>query len=226
MPSDRAPRSARRSPVVTVSDRSPRPQVRPVEVLASRAIQTPRLLLRPLAEGDRAEFIRVFRASLRHLERFSPLHVPGETDDQVFDRQLGLTAEGDARGKACRRVMIDRAGSIVGACNLNAIRRGLSWEADTNCWLAAGTEGVGYATEGMVGLLRHAFGDLPDGLGLHRVFAWVQSDNARSERLVERLGFERGGAEKSFLFAGGQWKLHERLVMTPDGFAARARLAG
>ena len=232
MPSDRAATAAAQDPSLTQAATQPatageRPAlapIRPVEVLPTGAIRTARLLLRPLAEDDRAEFIRVLRASRQHLETFSPLHMPDETDDQVFERQLSLTIDGETRGKACRRVVIDREGSIVGACNLNAIRRGLSWEADANCWLAAGAEGMGYATEGMVGLLRHAFADLPDGLGLHRIIAWMQTDNTRSERMIERLGFERGGAEKSFLHAGGQWKLHEKLVMTPEGFAAR--LAG
>lgn len=231
MPSDRAPRPRRTSSVVSLTDRpSAAPThtpvraltpARPVEVLPAGVLRTERLLLRPLSEDDRAEFIRVVRASRQHLERFSPLHLPDETDNQLFDRQLALTTEGEAAGKACRRIVLDRAGQIVGACNLNAIRRGLAWEGDANCWLAASAEGKGYATEGMIGLLKYAFADLPDGLGLHRVLAWMQSENIRSERMIERLGFQRGGPEKSFLHAGGRWALHEELVMTPESFAAR-----
>lgn len=221
MPSDQTPTTAPSSPVVVVAERATLAPAKPVEVLPTGAIRTARLLLRLLTEDDRAEFVRVIRESRQHLERFSPLHMPDETDDQLFDRQLALATEGEAAGKACRRAVIDRDGSIVGACNINAIRRGLSWEGDANCWLAASAEGKGYATEGMVGLLNYTFADLPDGLGLHRVIAWMQSDNARSERMIERLGFIRGGAERSFLHAGGQWKLHEKLVMTPESFAAK-----
>lgn len=197
---------------------------RPVEVLAPGAIRTARLLLRPLTEDDRVAFIEVVRASRLHLEPFSPLHLPDESDDALFDRQLGLTIEGDATGKACRRIAVDSDGRLVGACNLNTIRRGLSWEGDANCWLSADAEGRGYATEGMIGLLKYAFADLPDGLGLHRVLAWMQSDNTRSDRMVRRLGFERAGPDKSFLHAGGRWELHEKLILTPEAFAAR--LAG
>ncbi len=230
MQSDRAPRPVRTPAVVSLTDRPPAtPHTaptrgmtpsRPVEVLPTGVIRTERLLLRPLVEDDRCEFIRVVRDSWQHLERFSPLHMPDETDDQLFDRQLALTARGEASGKACRRIVIDRAGTIVGACNLNAIRRGLAWEGDANCWLAASAEGKGYATEGLTGLFRYAFADMPDGLGLHRILAWMQSDNTRSERMIERLGFKRGGPEKTFLHAGGKWALHEELVLTPESFAA------
>ncbi len=221
MQTDRAQRAPRTPAVVTLTDRTPLTPSRPVEVLPSGAIRTARLLLRPLTENDRRVFIEVVQKSRQHLERFSPLHMPDETDDQLFDRQLALTARGEASGQACRRIVIDRAGTIVGACNLNAIRRGLAWEGDANCWLAARAEGKGYATEGLIGLFRYAFADLPDGLGLHRVLAWMQSDNTRSERMIERLGFKRGGPEKTFLHAGGKWALHEELVMTPESFAAR-----
>lgn len=193
---------------------------RPVEVAPPGSLRTERLVLRPLAEADREEFCRVVRESREHLARFSGLHMPGESDGDLFARQLSLTGEGDASQRACRRVAVTPEGRIVGAFNLNAIRRGLAWEADTNWWLAPSAVGCGLATEALSGLLGHAFGDLPEGLGLHRVLAGIQGENTGSLRLAERLGFRRCGDERSYLHAGGKWDLHEMWEVNPGWFEA------
>ncbi|VAX42454.1 hypothetical protein MNBD_PLANCTO03-1237 [hydrothermal vent metagenome] len=194
---------------------------RPVEVLPPDALRSARLVLRPLVAADRAEFIRVIRESRKHLARFSPLHMPGESDDALFDRQLALTTEGDATGRACRRIAVEHTGRIVGAFNLNAIRRGLSCEGDANCWLAVSAIGKGYATEAFLALLAHAFADLPEGLGLHRVLVGVQTENTASQQLIERLGFVKAGPNTTYLHAGGKWDLHEMYAASPESFEAR-----
>lgn len=190
----------------------------PIDVL-EEAIRTPRLLLRPLCPADRAEFLRVISVSREHLARFSPLHLPGEGDAALFDRQIRLAAEGDAAGHACRRFAFDKGGRMVGAFNLNSIRRGLTFEADTNWWTAADATRRGYALEALGALLAFAFADLPAGLGLHRVLAGIQPDNTASRRLAERLGFRRLGPERSYLHAGGKWDLHEMHEVSPETFA-------
>lgn len=194
---------------------------RPVEVGGFGSLRTARLELRPLAEGDREEFLRVIAESRVHLARFSKLHMPGESDEDLFARQLALSAEGERTRRACRRVAVASPGRIVGAFNLNTIRRGLAWEADANWWLAPSAVGFGFASEAMSALLSHAFADLPEGLGLHRVLAGIQAENAASLRLAERLGFRRSGPERSYLHAGGKWDLHEMFEVGPDRFARR-----
>lgn len=194
----------------------------PIEVSPAGALRTERFVLRPLVEADRGEFLRVVRGSREHLARFSSLHMPGESDAELFDRQLSLSAEGERSRRACRRVIVDSAGGILGACNLNAIRRGLAWEADANWWLVPSAVGRGCAREALAGLLEHAFADLPDGLGLHRVLAGIQADNQGSLRLALALGFRRAGPERSYLHAGGKWDLHEMFEVSPEGFVARA----
>lgn len=195
---------------------------RPVEVLGPDALlRTPRLLLRPLRPGDRDEFLRVVRASREHLAGFSALHLPGESDSELFERQLRLTIEGDNSLNACRRVAFDGAGRLVCAVNLNAVRRGLTCEADANWWTAADALRRGYAAEALGALLTHAFADLPAGLGLHRVLAGIQPHNAASRALAERLGFRRLGPERSYLHAGGKWDLHEMYEVSPDSFTSR-----
>ncbi len=185
----------------------------PIVIEGRSLMRTARLTLRPLRESDREEYLRVIRTSRDHLDRFSPLHRPGESDDDLFLRQLELTGTGDHNVTAWRRIGVLDDGHIAGAFNLNAIRRGLCLEADANWWIAADRVRLGLGVEGVRGMLDYAFMDLPRGLGLHRVFAGIQPENGASLRMAARLGFVRvEGGVSSYLHAGGRWERHDVYV--------------
>jgi len=80
-------------------------------------------------------------------------------------------------------------------------------------------QGRGHMFEGLGLVLRHAFGTL----GLHRVEANVQPDNARSIALVEGLGFRREGYSPRYLKIGNRWRDHVRFAMLADEFTPAAR---
>ncbi|MFG0286333.1 MAG: GNAT family N-acetyltransferase [Phycisphaerales bacterium JB039] len=166
------------------------------------------LTLRPLEAADRDAFLDVIRRSRERLALFSPLHMPGETDEQLFARQLRLTQDGERTGTARRR-MAWADGRIVGAFNLVSISRGLDWTADASCWVGAGEGGRGVATRALRLITQHAMDDLPDGLGLHLIRGYIQRDNEAAIRLVERLGFQRQPEGRTRLQTGAEWKLHD-----------------
>ncbi|MEO1583854.1 MAG: GNAT family protein [Planctomycetota bacterium] len=184
---------------------------RPAEIV------TPRLRLRPLGTSDREAFIAAVERSHDHLEPFLPLAGPDRPASEIFDRQLALTQEGDATGKAFRRIAIEtETGRIAGAFNLIVIRRGLEMEADTSVWLADGFTGKGLAAEGFAALLSYSFADLPDGLGLHRIDGFIDPRNTPSKSLASRLGFEPIDGAETHLTVGERWSLHERWSLTID----------
>ncbi|MCH9057653.1 MAG: GNAT family N-acetyltransferase [Planctomycetes bacterium] len=184
----------------------------PVEVISTSVLRTRRFHLRPLCESDRDEFIRVIRLSRAHLDRFSALHLPEETDEQLFERQLGLTQRGEASGLSRRRVAVDSSGRIVGSFNLNSITRGLTWAGDLNWWVSVDSLRRGFATECVGAIVTHALRDLPHGLGLHEVHAFVQRENGWSIRIAEKLGFVKEGDERAHLQTGDKWHVHELYV--------------
>jgi len=184
----------------------------PIEILPEGNLRTPRFHLRPLTETDRPEFIRVIERSRAHLERFSELHLPEETDDALFDRQLALTQRGESSGLALRRIAVTGRGQIAGAFNFNSISRGLTWGGDLNWWVAAESLNKGVATECIGGIVTHALRDVPGGLGLHEVRAYIQRENTYSIRIATKLGFTKQGDERTHLQTGDKWQLHDLYV--------------
>lgn len=180
----------------------------PIEVLASGHERTERLLLRPLRESDRAEFLRVIRESREHLAEFAALHRPGESDEDLFARQVARAEEGDRRATAWRRAAFLDDGRLVGCFNLHSIERGLRFEADANWWLAADQLGRGFAGEGLHALLAHALRDLPRGLGLRRVRAMIAPGNAESRRVAISCGMTPTG-QREILPVGSRWLPHD-----------------
>lgn len=187
---------------------------RAVEVVAPRGIVAGRMTLRPLHESDREPFLAAISASRAHLERWIPLNNPCESDDAFFERQLQLSATGDSEGTSWRRIGVLSSGEIVGGFNLNAIARGLQSSADMNWWIASGYTRQGLAREGILSTLRHAFADLPVGLGLHTIHAGIAPANLASIRLALSLGFRPDPGVQSYLRVGERWELHDIYAMT------------
>lgn len=166
----------------------------------TRFLRTQRLVIRPLEDHDRAEFVRVMRLSRDHLARHMPLHIAGEGDEALFARQIRQRQAGDATARDWRRVLFDTAGRMVGGLNFNDIRRGLENRAELTIWVAPEAAGRGHALEALAAGLGVAFAPAPvpgsnvrslhaSGLGLDRVSALVADDNTPCIRLLQRLGF-------------------------------------
>lgn len=188
----------------------------PVEVGGFELLRTGRMHLRPLVESDRGEYLRAVRNSAASLDAFMPLLRAGETEDQMFDRQLAAMRVEGAAGKCFRTVGVLQDGRIAGGFNLNAISRGLELRADITWWIATDLCGRGLATEGVAALLAYALADMPRGLGLHTVWAWITDDNPASIRVAQRVGLTRQAQERSFIDTGNRWALHQLYARRVD----------
>jgi ribosomal-protein-alanine N-acetyltransferase len=71
--------------------------------------------------------------------------------------------------------------------------------------------------EGLELLLRHAFRTL----GLHRLEANIQPENAASIALVSGAGFRLEGFSPRYLKIGGRWRDHERWAITVEDWRNR-----
>lgn len=161
--------------------------------------------LKTVTAADRKEFVNLMKGS-------KSLHEPWispPTTDRAFDSYLSRMSEDDHHGLlVCER----DANAIVGVININSIVRGTFLSASLGYYVGAPFAGHGFMSQGLHQAVSYAF----DSLGLHRLEANIQPDNARSLALVARCGFEREGFSPRFLYIAGQWRDHERWAIYDD----------
>ena len=75
-------------------------------------------------------------------------------------------------------------------------------------------QGQGYCTEACRGAMEHVMEIAP----IHRIDARVLTDNAKSIRVLDRLGFEKEGFEKASILIGGEFRDHLRYAYLNEGF--------
>lgn len=194
---------------------------RPAIEVPSRLLTTERFVLRPLVADDRGAFLDAIRASRAELDRTHPLHEAGESDEELFLRQLRLQAEGERTGRACRRVGAFPDGTILGAFNVNAIARGLSFEGELSWWVRTDMAGRGLASEGVGALAAHALADLPGGLGLHTLHAMIEPGNTASLRIAAKSGFTPVKRVSARVRVAGEWRAHDVFALTPESMRSR-----
>lgn len=164
---------------------------------ASRPSAAELPVIRPITAADAAAFTAAARAS-RQLHR--PWVQP-PSDAAAFERHL---ARFD--GAAHHGFVVEADGELAGAINLTNIVKGAFCSGYLGYYAFTGFEGRGLMTQGLNAVVRHAFNDL----GLHRVEANIQPDNAASIALARRCGFQLEGYSPKYLKIGGRWRDHER----------------
>jgi len=152
-------------------------------------IETPRLALRRWTWADREAFHAMVSDPdvMRYIHDFQPL------DDAQADQALRDTIEHYRIGYGDWAVLERPGGDIMGECGLTDPQvtddPEITWLFHAKFW------GKGYAHEAASAVLEYAYGPL----ALPRVIAHVQPGNARSTRLMEKLGMAlRGPAVDRF----------------------------
>jgi ribosomal-protein-alanine N-acetyltransferase len=113
-----------------------------------------------------------------------------------MDRQAGTTLP--------LFVCLKQNGRIVGGVTLGSIRRGVAESCTLGYWMGEQHAGQGPMADALRGLLPHVF----DRMRLHRIEAACIPDNARSQRLLEKVGFRREGYLNGYLKINGAWRDH------------------
>src|SRR5271169_789051 len=130
--------------------------------------------------ADASDFIAAVRASRKLLH---PWVDPPDTADR-FTAYLNRAARADQASYLVRHA---DCGGLVGYANVNNIVRGALQSGHLGYAGFASHAGRGFMTAGLAAVITDAFGNL----GLHRLEANIQPDNARSLAVVRRLGLRR-----------------------------------
>ncbi|KMO97584.1 GNAT family N-acetyltransferase [Streptomyces roseus] len=168
-----------------------------------------RVGLRPFRLADGPEFTARVRES-RHLHH--PWLNPPTTTEE-YEAYASALIEGDGRVGflVCER----GTGAIAGFVNVNNIVYGAFDCGALGYGAFAHSAGRGLFREALPLAVAHAFAPEDEGgLGLHRLEANIQPDNAASLALVRGAGFRQEGFSPDFLFVDGAWRDHERWAIT------------
>ncbi len=182
----------------------------------STRLTTQRLVLRPPRTGDIGEIRRLLRHNQAHLHPWNPAPRPGEDPTsitEVSNTVLRQRREWKNGRSFVFMVALRTDGSrLIGKIALNGIMRGAMHGAYLGYWMDVDHQNGGLCTEGIRAVLDFAF----SAAELHRVQAAIMPRNARSLRVIEKLGFRREGYAERYLQIAGKWEDHILFARTRE----------
>jgi [ribosomal protein S5]-alanine N-acetyltransferase len=185
----------------------------------SRQIVTARLILRGTDAAFAASAAGYLQRNRAHLDPWSP---PAQDDFFTETGQLerlrkALEAEQRGTDRAWWLFARHEPEHMVGTARLTQIVRGPFCSAMLGYGIDVACEGQGLMQEALRAVIGDAFGGMGGQAPLHRIQANVRTDNVRSSRVLERLGFVEEGLAAQYLFIDGAWRDHRMFALRhPD----------
>jgi ribosomal-protein-alanine N-acetyltransferase len=176
-------------------------------------LETQRVVIRLGRESDAPALLAHLLRNRDEHRRWEPRSRPSFFTLDVQRRALALRAGEFAQGRSACFLLFDRAAgdaAVIGRLNFTQIVRGVFHAAVVGYAIDRDYEGRGYMTEALGAALQWAFNELR----LHRVMASYRPENARSARVLEKLGFEREGFARDYLYIDGGWTDHVLTALT------------
>jgi [ribosomal protein S5]-alanine N-acetyltransferase len=163
------------------------------------------IYLRPAVSGDFATWVRLRSESREFLTPWEPLWPEDDLTRAAFRRRLRRQSDEMARDEAFSFLIFDAgADTLLGGLTLGGIRRGVAQSGTLGYWMGAPHAGKGRMTRAVAAAVRFGFATLR----LHRIEAACLPENAASQTLLERNGFQREGLARGYLRINGAWRDH------------------
>lgn len=182
---------------------------------------TPRLVLRPPRTNDVGEIRRVLRHNHEHLKPWNPAPPPGDDPTSITEVSKTVLRQRREWKRGSSFIFMvahrDEPARFIGKIALNGVMRGAMYGAYLGYWMDVDHQGKGMVTEAIDAVLDFAFGPA----GLHRVQAAIMPRNARSLRVIEKLGFRREGYAERYLQIAGHWEDHILFAKTREEHVAK-----
>jgi ribosomal-protein-alanine N-acetyltransferase len=180
-------------------------------------LQTERLVVRhsrPGMEEAMASFLAENEAG--HFDRWSPPLAPAVFTPAFWEGRLKQEVDDYHRDIAVRFVMQlgTDASRIVGSFGYTQVFRGAFQACYLGCKIARSCEGKGLMREALQAGNAFMFALRR----VHRIMANHVPENGRSAALLARLGFEREGIARDYLFINGAWRDHVLNSLTNPEF--------
>ncbi|MEL7487190.1 MAG: GNAT family protein [Pseudomonadota bacterium] len=154
-----------------------------------------------------------------HLTRWEPDWTEEEASQTVFKEKIKAYHRAARRGVAAPFfIFLREDDTLIGGANLLNIMRGASQSAALGYWVGEDHTRRGYGTSAVRAVLDFAFSTL----GLNRVEAACQPENAASRALLGGLGFREEGCARHYLHINGAWRDHLIFAMIAADWRERS----
>ncbi|MCY0094180.1 GNAT family N-acetyltransferase [Hoeflea ulvae] len=187
-------------------------------------IEGERTFLRHPQAGDFAEWSQLRAASRAFLEPWEPRWPEDDLTRPAFRYRIRRYDADREAGLALPLFVCQKAnGRLVGGVTLGTIRRGAAECCSLGYWMGHQYAGKGLMHDALKSLLPHVF----ERMRLHRIEAACIPDNARSQRLLENVGFRREGYLNGYLKINGAWRDHLLYALIAEDWrVARSKGSG
>ncbi|MDA9909873.1 GNAT family N-acetyltransferase [Gammaproteobacteria bacterium] len=135
--------------------------------------------------------------------RWHPLVRQDHNSIESWTKRLEARERDYQDGRAVHFLGLEE-GKVVGTCSLTNIVYSPGLYCAMGYSVDADYEGKGY----MSGIVRHVVDYAFNNLRLNRISANYMPVNERSARLLEKMGFEKEGFAKRYLYINGRWEDH------------------
>lgn len=166
-------------------------------------IKTNRLELRPFKTSDYDSWVRQSNGRRKKQNRFdrrpTPKHLLGRKYYNAWLKKMNRLAEIDCLYTF--GIFEKKSGDCVGTVNFTIISRLKLQFANTGYEVSNQYWGNGYAVEALKALT----GPVMRILKLHRIEAGIEPDNTSSIKVAKRVGMNREGIRKKYIFDGKRW---------------------
>lgn len=149
-------------------------------------LHTPRLTLRPMVVSDTDAVLKMISDSRQEFACW--FGWTGSSTRATVKEYIQSAEDAMMLGTAWHYVILLWSGKLVGRVGLTTIDT-VNASAELGYMLRTDAEGNGVMTEAAHGLLSQAFAQAH----LHRITAFADCENVKSQAVLSRLGFQREG---------------------------------
>ncbi len=174
--------------------------------------------IRPFARSDVDALL-----ALRLFNRDFMASYEADRSDAFFtragqSREVALDTEAWGAGAGYAFAIVDRSEErLIGRIALSNVVRGPWQNATIGYWVDLAANGRGHATGAVEAICGFAF----EHAGLHRVQPAIMPRNARSRRVVTKVGFRHEGTALRYLKIAGVWEDHDIFALTREDWYGR-----
>jgi ribosomal-protein-alanine N-acetyltransferase len=159
------------------------------------------IVLRPITLADAAALARAYDRDRAHLAPWEPIRPDDFYTEQGQYYRLKQFDESRREGLIERWVLDRGDGEVYGSVTLSNIELGIFLNARLGYWVGSALNGRGLATAAVKAVCDVA----RQRWNIHRVEAGTNVENAASQRVLIKCGFEEIGLSRAHLYINGRW---------------------